>query len=86
MSVFPVFWFVSFFFIYSLTHCFHRHGEKMVEFTNGQREIHTSLYKRRMYPDGTVKTLYRDGRQETKFSSGRVHIKNNECVLIMDKK
>ncbi|KAK7133868.1 hypothetical protein R3I94_015659 [Phoxinus phoxinus] len=62
-----------------------QHGEKMVEFTNGQREIHTSLYKRRMYPDGTVKTVYRDGRQETKFSSGRVHIKNNEC-LIMDKK
>ncbi|XDV41340.1 hypothetical protein PO909_010227 [Leuciscus waleckii] len=63
-----------------------QHGEKMVEFTNGQREIHTTLYKRRIYPDGTVKTVYRDGRQETKFSSGRVHIKNNECVLIMDKK
>ncbi|XP_051732035.1 uncharacterized protein si:ch211-140l13.3 isoform X5 [Ctenopharyngodon idella] len=62
-----------------------QHGEKMVEFTNGQREIHTSQYKRRMYPDGTVKTVYTNGRQETKFSSGRVRIKNNECV-IMDKK
>ncbi|XP_077094036.1 centrosomal P4.1-associated protein-like [Siphateles boraxobius] len=60
-----------------------QHGEKMVEFTNGQREIHTSQYKRRMFPDGTVKTLYRDGTQET---SGRVHIKNNERDLIMDKK
>ncbi|XP_048063489.1 uncharacterized protein si:ch211-140l13.3 isoform X2 [Megalobrama amblycephala] len=62
-----------------------QHGEKMVEFTNGQREIHTSQYKRRMYPDGTVKTVYTNGRQETKFSSGRVRIKSNECI-IMDKK
>lgn len=85
MSAFLVCLFLFFLFIYSLTHCFHRHGEKMVEFTNGQREIHTSQYKRRMYPDGTVKTVYTNGRQETKFSSGRVRIKNNECV-IMDKK
>ncbi|XP_067240409.1 uncharacterized protein si:ch211-140l13.3 isoform X2 [Chanodichthys erythropterus] len=62
-----------------------QHGEKMVEFTNGQREIHTSQYKRRMYPDGTVKTVYMNGRQETKFSSGRVRIKSNEYI-IMDKK
>ncbi|RXN23251.1 centromere J-like protein [Labeo rohita] len=63
-----------------------QHGEKVVEFTNGQREIHTSQYKRRMYPDGTVKTVYTNGRQETKFSSGRVRIKNNEGIIIMDKK
>ncbi|XP_026137713.1 centromere protein J-like [Carassius auratus] len=63
-----------------------QHGEKVVEFANGQREIHTSQYKRRMYPDGTVKTLYTNGRQETKFSSGRVRIKNNEGIIIMDKK
>ncbi|XP_016353275.1 centromere protein J-like [Sinocyclocheilus anshuiensis] len=63
-----------------------QHGEKMVEFANGQREIHTSQYKRRMYPDGTVKTVYTNGRQETKFSSGRVCIKNNEGIIIMDKK
>lgn len=82
------FLFVCFFFllINSLTHCFHRHGEKVVEFTNGQREIHTSQYKRRMYPDGTVKTVYTNGRQETKFSYGRVRIKNNEGLHIMDKK
>lgn len=79
--------FVSFLLIiYSLTCCFHRHGEKVVEFTNGQREIHTSQYKRRMFPDGTVKTVYTNGRQETKFSSGRVRIKNNEGIIIMDKK
>ncbi|XP_067274795.1 uncharacterized protein si:ch211-140l13.3 isoform X2 [Pseudorasbora parva] len=58
-----------------------QHGEKMVEFTNGQREIHTSQYKRRMYPDGTVKTVYTNGRQETKFSSGKVHIKNNKLKV-----
>ncbi|XP_043075135.1 centromere protein J isoform X2 [Puntigrus tetrazona] len=63
-----------------------QHGEKVVEFTNGQREIHTSQYKRRTYPDGTVKTVYTNGRQETKFSSGRVRIKNNEGLVIMDKK
>ncbi|KAF4099800.1 hypothetical protein G5714_019926 [Onychostoma macrolepis] len=63
-----------------------QHGEKVVEFTNGQREIHTSQYKRRMFPDGTVKTVYTNGRQETKFSSGRVRIKNNEGLVIMDKK
>ncbi|KTG06543.1 hypothetical protein cypCar_00005043, partial [Cyprinus carpio] len=63
-----------------------QHGEKVVEFTNGQREIHTSQYKRRMFPDGTVKTVYTNGRQETKFSSGRVRIKNNEGIIIMDKK
>lgn len=78
--------FVSFFFSLTPLHCFHRHGEKVVKFTNGQREIHTSQYKRRMYPDGTVKTVYTNGRQETKFSSGRVRIKNNEGLIIMDKK
>uniref|UniRef100_A0A671NN30 Centromere protein J C-terminal domain-containing protein n=1 Tax=Sinocyclocheilus anshuiensis TaxID=1608454 RepID=A0A671NN30_9TELE len=62
------------------------HGEKVVEFTNGQREIHTSQYKRRMFPDGTVKTVYTNGRQETKFSSGRLRIKNNEGLIILDKK
>ncbi|KAL1254028.1 hypothetical protein QQF64_016257 [Cirrhinus molitorella] len=62
-----------------------QHREKVVEFSNGQREIHTAQYKRRMYPDGMVKTVYTNGRQETKFSSGRVRIKNNEGVIIMDK-
>lgn len=57
-----------------------------MEFTNGQREIHTSQYKQRIYPDGTVKTVYLNGRQETKYSSGRIHIKNNEDVIMMDRK
>ncbi|XP_069028436.1 uncharacterized protein [Embiotoca jacksoni] len=50
-------------------------GDKMVEFPNGQREVHTSEYKRREYPDGTVKTVYANGRQETKYASGRVHVR-----------
>ncbi|KAK6297392.1 hypothetical protein J4Q44_G00319750 [Coregonus suidteri] len=61
-------------------------GEKTVEFNNGQREIHTSQYKRREYPDGTVKTVYSNGRQETKFPSGRVRIKDKDGIIIIDKK
>uniref|UniRef100_A0A671UA03 Centromere protein J C-terminal domain-containing protein n=1 Tax=Sparus aurata TaxID=8175 RepID=A0A671UA03_SPAAU len=55
-------------------------GEKMVDFPNGQREIHTSQYKRREDPDGTVKTIYTNGRQETKYASGRV----KHCVCLKD--
>ncbi|XP_055740842.1 centromere protein J-like [Salvelinus fontinalis] len=61
-------------------------GEKTVEFNNGQREIHTSQYKRREYPDGTLKTVYSNGRQETKFPSGRVRIKDKDGIVIIDKK
>ncbi|KAM8831293.1 uncharacterized protein AB9W97_002967 isoform 2-T2 [Spinachia spinachia] len=50
-------------------------GEKIVDFPNGQTEIHTSQYKRRKYPDGTVKTIYPNGRQETKYASGRIRTK-----------
>ncbi|XP_042359888.1 centromere protein J [Plectropomus leopardus] len=57
-------------------------GEKMIDFPSGQREIHTSQYKRREYPDGTVKTIYPNGRQETKYASGRVRIKEKEKVTI----
>uniref|UniRef100_A0A8B9K979 Centromere protein J C-terminal domain-containing protein n=2 Tax=Astyanax mexicanus TaxID=7994 RepID=A0A8B9K979_ASTMX len=53
-----------------------RNGDKTVEFTNGQREVHTAQYKQRIYPDGTVKTVYLNGRQEIKYSSGRVSFKN----------
>ncbi|KAL6486549.1 hypothetical protein MHYP_G00059410 [Metynnis hypsauchen] len=63
-----------------------KNREKTVEFPNGQREIHTPQYKQRVYPDGTVKTVFLNGRQETKYSSGRVCLKNNEGVIITDKK
>ncbi|XP_007903788.2 centromere protein J isoform X2 [Callorhinchus milii] len=61
-------------------------GNKIIEFNNGQREIHTSQYKRREYPDGTIKTVYQNGEQETKYISGRVRIKDKEGNIIMDSK
>ncbi|XP_078086753.1 centrosomal P4.1-associated protein [Mustelus asterias] len=64
----------------------HKNGNKIIEFNNGQREIHTSQYKRREYPDGTIKTVYSNGRQETKYSTGRVRIKDKEGNIILDKK
>ena len=60
-------------------------GEKIIEFTNGQREYHTSDYKRREYPDGTSKTVYADGRQETKYASGRYRVKDGRGVVIIDR-
>ncbi|XP_078261302.1 uncharacterized protein LOC144596625 isoform X2 [Rhinoraja longicauda] len=63
-----------------------KHGDKIIEFTNGQREIHTVQYKRREYPDGTIKTVYSNGRQETKYSTGRVRIKDKDGNIVSDKK
>ncbi|XP_029766902.1 T-complex protein 10A homolog 2 [Terrapene carolina triunguis] len=63
-----------------------KNGNKMVMFSNGQKEIHTSQFKRREYPDGTIKTVYSSGQQETKYSSGRVRIKDEEGNIILNKK
>lgn len=63
-----------------------RNGDKIVEFSNGQKEIHTVQFKRWEYPDGTVKTVYCNGRQETKYSTGRVRVKDKEGNIILDKK
>uniref|UniRef100_A0A8D0GCH1 Centromere protein J C-terminal domain-containing protein n=1 Tax=Sphenodon punctatus TaxID=8508 RepID=A0A8D0GCH1_SPHPU len=63
-----------------------KNGDKMVLFSNGQKEIHTAQFKRREYPDGTIKTVYSSGQQETKYSSGRVRIKDEEGNIILDKK
>ncbi|KAJ7411562.1 centromere protein J-like protein [Willisornis vidua] len=63
-----------------------KNGDKIVVFSNGQKEIHTAQFKRREYPDGTIKTVYCNGRQETKYSTGRVQIKDEEGNLILDKK
>ncbi|KAL3857926.1 hypothetical protein ACJMK2_012551 [Sinanodonta woodiana] len=62
-----------------------KNGDKMMEFPNGQREIHTQDYKRREYPDGTVKTVYPDGRQETRYSNGRLRIKDRDGHIIVDR-
>uniref|UniRef100_A0A2I3H6P0 Centromere protein J C-terminal domain-containing protein n=1 Tax=Nomascus leucogenys TaxID=61853 RepID=A0A2I3H6P0_NOMLE len=53
---------------------------------NGQKEIHTAQFKRREYPDGTVKTVYCSGCQETKHASGRVKIKDEAGNVILDEK
>ncbi|NWX52687.1 CENPJ protein, partial [Steatornis caripensis] len=63
-----------------------RDGTKTIEFNNGQRELHTSQFKRREYPDGTVKTVYVNGQQETKYVSGRLRVKDKDGNIIMDTK
>ena len=59
-------------------------GDKLVELPNGQTEEHTSLYRRRTYPDGTVKTLHLDGRLETRYKGGRVKVKDANGTLVLD--
>uniref|UniRef100_A0A8C4RS07 Centrosomal P4.1-associated protein n=1 Tax=Erpetoichthys calabaricus TaxID=27687 RepID=A0A8C4RS07_ERPCA len=61
-----------------------QNGNKIIEFINGQRELHTSEYKRREYPDGTVKTVYASGQQETHYPTGRVRIKDKDGNIIVD--
>ncbi|CAH2225285.1 centromere J isoform X1 [Pelobates cultripes] len=61
-------------------------GSKIIAFDNGQRELHTPQFKRREYPDGTIKTVYSNGQQETKYASGRVRIKDNDGNVLMDTK
>ncbi|XP_068936666.1 centromere protein J isoform X2 [Petaurus breviceps papuanus] len=61
-------------------------GNKVIEFNNGQRELHTPQFKRREYPDGTIKTVYSNGHQETKYISGRVRIKDKDGNVLMDTK
>ncbi|XP_077014886.1 centrosomal P4.1-associated protein isoform X2 [Tamandua tetradactyla] len=63
-----------------------RDGNKIIEFNNGQRELHTAQFKRREYPDGTVKTVYANGHQETKYISGRVRVKDKDGNVLMDTK
>ncbi|XP_021345234.1 centromere protein J-like [Mizuhopecten yessoensis] len=63
-----------------------KNGDKTMEFPNGQREIHTQEYKRREYPDGTVKTVYPDGRQETRYSNGRIRVKDKDGNVIVDRR
>ncbi|XP_053163701.1 centromere protein J isoform X2 [Hemicordylus capensis] len=57
---------------------------KIIEFNNGQQELHTAHFKRREYPDGTIKTVYADGRQETKYASGRIRVKDKNGDVIID--
>ncbi|XP_012553995.2 centromere protein J isoform X2 [Hydra vulgaris] len=59
-------------------------GQTVIVFPNGQRETHTMNYKKREYPNGTVKTIYEDGRQETKYSNGRLRVKDKQGNLLID--
>ncbi|XP_063926663.1 centromere protein J [Zophobas morio] len=59
-------------------------GDKTLLLPNGQKEIETKEFKRREYPDGTVKILYPDGTQETKYANGRIRIKDGNGTLIVD--
>lgn len=61
-----------------------RDGSKVIQFNTGQQEIHTADFKRREYPDGTIKTIYSDGRQETQYPTGRVRLKDAQGHIIMD--
>ena len=52
---------------------------------NGQKEIHTKEYKKREYPDGSVRTIFNDsGNQETRYANGRVRVKDKEGTLLSD--
>ncbi|KAF7215319.1 centromere protein J isoform X2 [Nothobranchius furzeri] len=57
---------------------------KEIHFNTGQKEIHTAEFKRREYPDGTVKTVYAHGRQETRYPTGRVRVKDKDGNVIQD--
>ena len=46
-------------------------GEKFIEFPNGQQEVHTAHYRKRLYPDGTVKVSVRSG---SLFGSAPEHL------------
>lgn len=59
-------------------------GGQVIDFPNGQHEVHTVSYKQRRYPDGTVKIVHSDGRQETRYAHGRVRIKDIDGRIIMD--
>jgi len=61
-------------------------GGKVIEYPNKQREIHTKDYKRREYPDGSIKTVYTNGISETRYANGRVRVKDVMGNIISDKK
>lgn len=61
-------------------------GSKVIQFNTGQQEIHTADFKRREYPDGTIKTIFSDGRQETQYPTGRVRLKDAQGHIVMDTK
>ncbi|KAL3315729.1 hypothetical protein Ciccas_005639 [Cichlidogyrus casuarinus] len=61
-------------------------GEKFLEFRkpNGEVELHCPSFKRRIYPDGNVKTVYANGTHETRYVNGRIRIRDSHGNLIVD--
>ena len=59
-------------------------GDKLVNLPNGQTEEHSSLYRKRTYPDGTVKILHMDGKVETRYKGGRVKVKDARGIVVED--
>ena len=62
----------------------HNGGRKVINFPNGQKEIHEKDRKSRTYPDGTVKTVFEDGTQETNYASGRRRVKDKDGNVLLD--
>ncbi|XP_046386182.1 centromere protein J [Ischnura elegans] len=59
-------------------------GDQLIQLPNGQKEYQTKEYKKRVYPDGTVKIVYSDGVQETRYANGRIRLKDADGNLVMD--
>ena len=72
--------------VLTFPHSLRRDGTKEIQFNTGQKEVHTADYKRREYPDGTVKTVFSDGRQETRYPTGRLRIKDKDGNVLSDNK
>ncbi|CAH1110192.1 unnamed protein product [Psylliodes chrysocephalus] len=58
--------------------------EKIIYLCNGQIETHNEKFKKREYPDGTIKIVYSDGTQESRYANGRVRLKDPDGKLILD--
>ncbi|CAG9854405.1 unnamed protein product [Phyllotreta striolata] len=58
--------------------------ERIIYLPNGQIETHNKEYKKREYPDGTVKFVYSDGTEETRYANGRVRVKDIDGNLMSD--
>ena len=54
-------------FLFLFSNNFFHAADRMIEYPDGRTEVHTSKFKKRQYPDGTVKTVYPDGRQVSFF-------------------
>ncbi|XP_071448849.1 centrosomal P4.1-associated protein isoform X2 [Hetaerina americana] len=59
-------------------------GDQLIQLPNGQKEYQTKEYKKRVYPDGTVKIVYSDGVQETRYANGRIRLRDADGNLVLD--